>query len=190
MTEIAPYPNARDVGQDLSAQRRRDNTRFRTAPAASYVRYDKWARGGTGVTRQDGPLHKAIRADRWLLDALLPQFPHGTINVFDGDLRSLYAAGAGHSRLGLVSMALTGRRRDDLFPAVPIARVTAYCRRAFAGQTVTFTLSIVGREYVIRAWPLAEPDGATSTTGRREPNPVAARGRHAGRRRAHEPADR
>jgi DNA-binding CsgD family transcriptional regulator len=128
-----------------------------------------------GMTGQDRPLHEAIRAHRWLLDALLQQFPDGSINVFDRDLRYLYAAGTGHARLGLVPEALTGRRLDDLFPAEPIARVRAFCRRAFTGETVTFTLSIFGREYVIRAWPLAEPDAAISAivaVAREVPTPL------------------
>jgi hypothetical protein len=95
-----------------------------------------------------------------LLDALLRHFPDGSINVFDRDLRYLYAAGAGHARLGLVPATLIGKRLDDLFPAGPVAEIRIHCDRAFAGEAVTFTLVILERTYIIRAWPLEEADGA------------------------------
>jgi DNA-binding CsgD family transcriptional regulator len=110
----------------------------------------------------DPSMHEAIRANRWLLDAMLEQFPNGAINVFDRDLRFLYVAGTGLDRIGLRPDRLVGHRLDELFPAI-VARVRSFLDRAFDGETVTFPLTVVGREYWIHAWPLAEPSAAITT---------------------------
>jgi DNA-binding CsgD family transcriptional regulator len=112
-----------------------------------------------GVANESGSVQDAIRANRWLLDAMLEQFPDGAVNVFDRDLRFLYVAGTGLSRIGLRPEELIGHRLDELFPEI-VAWVRPYFNRAFAGETVTFPLSVVGHEYGIRARPLAEPAGA------------------------------
>ena len=115
--------------------------------------------GGTGVAGHVPSIQEAIRAQRWLLDAMLEQFPNGAVNVFDRDLRFLYVAGTGLDRIGLRPEHLVGHRLGELFPEI-VARVRPFFDRAFAGETVTFPLSVVGREYGICAWPLAEPPGA------------------------------
>jgi len=111
------------------------------------------------VAGDDPSIQEAIRAQRRLLDALLEQFPDGAINVLDRDLRFLYVAGTGLDRIGLRPEHLVGHRLEDLFPEI-VASVGPCFDRAFAGETVTFPLSVVGREYGIRAWPLAAPPGA------------------------------
>lgn len=90
---------------------------------------------------------------------MLEQFPDGAVNVFDRDLRFLYVAGTGLSRIGLQPEQLIGHWLDELFPEI-VASVKPFFDRAFDGETVTFSLSVVGREYGIRAWPLAEAAGA------------------------------
>jgi DNA-binding CsgD family transcriptional regulator len=112
-----------------------------------------------GVARDEWSVQDAIRANRWLLDAMLEQFPDGAVNVFDRDLRFLYVAGTGLPRIGLRPEELIGHRLDELFPEI-VAWVRPFFNRAFAGETVAFPLSVVGREYGIRAWPLAEVAGA------------------------------
>jgi DNA-binding CsgD family transcriptional regulator len=112
-----------------------------------------------GVASENGSVQDAIRAHRWLLDAILEQFPDGAVNVFDRELRFLDVAGTGLLRIGLRSEQLIGHRLDELFPEI-VAWVRPFFDRAFAGETVTFPLSVVGREYGIRAWPLAETAGA------------------------------
>lgn len=105
-------------------------------------------------------VQEALRAHRWLLDAMLQQFPNGSINVFDRDLRYLYAVGAGLERVGLSPAALVGTRLADMFPADSVAYVEPFYERAFAGETVVFDLPIFGRSYTIHASPLREPRGS------------------------------
>jgi DNA-binding CsgD family transcriptional regulator len=104
-------------------------------------------------------VQEALRAHRWLLDAMLRQFPNGSINVLDRDLRYLYAAGRGLERAGLAPDSLIGRRLIDLYPADSVAYVGPSYARALAGETVVFDLSVFGRTYTIHASPLREPRG-------------------------------
>jgi hypothetical protein len=112
------------------------------------------------MTEPAWSIQRLVQGHRWLLDYLLKQFPVGSINVFDRDLRYLYATGAGHDRLGLLSVALIGRRLGDIFPAEVVAQAEPSLRRAFAGETVAFTLEAYGQGYDVRAWPLAEASTA------------------------------
>src|SRR6188474_1477127 len=96
---------------------------------------------------QEWSVQQLVQSNSWLLDFLLRQFPDGSINVFDRDFRYLYATGAGHDKLGLIPVALIGHRLDEVFPADVVAQVEPFLDRAFAGETVTFTLSAFGREY-------------------------------------------
>jgi DNA-binding CsgD family transcriptional regulator len=105
-------------------------------------------------------LEEALGCCRWLLDAMLRPFPNGSINVFDRDLRYLYAAGTTFDRVGLPPDVFIGKQIGDLFSAEVVARVTPFYARVLAGETVTFTLSVIGLELSMQAWPLAEPDGA------------------------------
>lgn len=102
----------------------------------------------------DWSVQEAIRVNRRLLDAMLEQFPDGAVNIFDRDLRFLYVAGTGLTRIGFRPEQLIGHRLDELFADI-VPWVRPFFDRAFAGETVTFPLSVVGREYGIRAWPLA-----------------------------------
>src|SRR5215217_6524222 len=90
-------------------------------------------RGGGAMHQRDAPideappcqdgsvderaLRQALHVHRWLLDAMLQQFPLGSVNVFDRELRYLFAAGTGLERVGLSPASLIGKRLEDLFPA-------------------------------------------------------------------------
>jgi DNA-binding CsgD family transcriptional regulator len=104
-------------------------------------------------------IREGLSAHRWLLDAMLEQFPNGSVNVFDRDLRYLYAAGSGLERAGLSPLTLIGKRLSDLFPADSVAHVEPYYARAFGGETVVFALPVLGRDYTVHASPLREPGG-------------------------------
>jgi DNA-binding CsgD family transcriptional regulator len=105
-------------------------------------------------------VQEALREHAWLLDAMLQQFPNGSVNVFDRDLRYLFAAGTGLGRAGLSPADLIGKRLDDLFPADSVAYVRPLYGRAFAGEEVVFELAVFGRVYTIRASPLRDRRGS------------------------------
>src|SRR5688500_15531996 len=95
---------------------------------------DMLASGRSGMETRDRSVQPTIRAHRWLLDAMLEQFPNGSVNVFDRDFRYLYAAGTGLARVGLAPAGLIGMRLDDLYPADAVALVRPFYDRAFAGE--------------------------------------------------------
>jgi len=141
-----------------------------------YLGHTRGRRRGQ-VSGDDRSLPEALRYHRRILDTVLRSFPDGSINVFDRDLRYLYAAGDGLEPVGLTPGLLITRRLDDLFPDELVARVRPFYARAFAGETVTFILPVFGHEYTIQAWPLVEADGAINAIvamAREIPTPPSA----------------
>src|SRR5215210_3810444 len=94
---------------------------------------------------------------------LLSNFPNGSVNVFDGDLRYLLAEGRGLEDEGLSPEMLVGKTLDELFPKESADFVKPYYRRAFAGEDVEFELPLGGRVYGIHAAPLHEEGGEVRT---------------------------
>jgi hypothetical protein len=92
-----------------------------------------------------------------LLKAVVARFPNGSINVFDRDLRYVFAAGEGLAAVGLSSASLIGRTLDELFPAGEVASVKPFLERAFEGQAVQFEVDAFGRTYIMSAGPLDDP---------------------------------
>src|SRR3954452_12437834 len=87
---------------------------------------------------------------------LLSNFPNGSVNVFDKDLRYLLAEGRGLEEEGLSPEMLVGKTLDELFPKESADFVKPYYRRAFAGQNVEFELPLGAQIYSIYAAPLRE----------------------------------
>ena len=94
---------------------------------------------------------------------LLANFPNGSVNVFDRNLRYLLAEGRGLEEEGLASEMLVGKTVYDLFPKESADLVGPYYRRAFSGENVEFELPLGERTYVIYAAPLREEDGEVRT---------------------------
>jgi PAS domain S-box-containing protein len=94
---------------------------------------------------------------------LLANFPNGSVNIFDGDLRYLLAEGRGLEEEGLTPEMLIGKTLDELFPKESADFVRPYYRRAFAGEDVEFELPLGGRTYNIYAAPLREESGEVRT---------------------------
>ena len=94
---------------------------------------------------------------------LLANFPNGSVNVFDRDLRYLLAEGRGLQEAGLAPEALVGKTIDELFPKESADLVGPYYRRAFSGEDVEFELPLGERTYGIAAAPLREEDGEVRT---------------------------
>jgi PAS domain S-box-containing protein len=94
---------------------------------------------------------------------LLANFPNGSVNVFDRDLRYLLAEGRGLKEAGLSPEMLVGKTIEELFPKESADFVGPFYRRAFAGENVEFELPLGGRTYNIFAAPLREEDGEVRT---------------------------
>src|SRR5215213_1457231 len=91
---------------------------------------------------EDGPVEllrrKAGYGSEEFVRQLLANFPNGSVNVFDRDLRYLVAEGRGLEEEGLAPEALVGKTIGDLFPKESADLVGPYYRRAFSGEDVEF----------------------------------------------------
>ena len=117
-------------------------------------------RGPIAVVAYSAVIHEPLEIlDVPLVAAALDGFPNGSINVFDRDLRYVFAAGSGLTELGLSPKALVGRTLDELFdPAlVAIVRRTTAARWRGARQ---FEFAAFGRTYHMSVAPVAATDGA------------------------------
>jgi signal transduction histidine kinase len=92
--------------------------------------------------------------DAALLHAVLDAFPNGSINVFDRDLRYVFAAGRGLTEAGLSSRALAGRRLDELFDPELVSVVEPHYRSAFSGEHRQFQFDAFGKTYHMAAAPI------------------------------------
>lgn len=103
---------------------------------------------------------RRLRENRALLRAAIDQFPNGSVNVFDRDLRYLYVGGQGLGQVGLSPDKLVGKTLAEVFEPGAVAYAAAHYRRAFAGESVEFPLEVGGRTYAIAALPLRADGGA------------------------------
>jgi PAS domain S-box-containing protein len=122
---------------------------------------------GLSVYFQDISEHRraeeALRESEEFVRQLLRNFPNGSVNVFDKDLRYLLAEGRSLEEEGLSSEMLVGKTLDELFPKESVDLVKPYYRRAFAGEDVGFELPLGGHVYGIHAAPLRVEDGEVRT---------------------------
>jgi PAS domain S-box-containing protein len=97
-----------------------------------------------------------LRENEEFIRGLLDNFPNGSVNVFDRDLRYIFADGQGLEQVGLTSDLLVSKTLAELFPKESVELVTPYYRRAFAGEAVEFELPLGERTYSINATPLQD----------------------------------
>jgi len=96
------------------------------------------------------------RKSEELVRRLIENFPNGSVNVFDEDLRYVFAGGKGLEQVGLSSELLEGKMLAEVFPKEQVDFVAPCYRRAFAGEDVEFELSVGEQTYSINAAPLRE----------------------------------
>jgi len=92
-------------------------------------------------------------------DRVLASLPNGSVAIFDGDLRYVFAAGRGLEEVGLSAAGLMGKRLRDVFPAGAVDEVEPQYRRAFLGEAVVFSLACFHRVYSVSAAPYEIRDG-------------------------------
>lgn len=112
------------------------------------------------TTRSGRAEEEALAGGDSLLARLVRNLPGGSVNVFDRDLRYLFAAGRGLAQVGLAPEMIVGRTLWEVFPQDAADYVASYYRRAFAGETVSFDLSFGGRCYALCAAPLGDAGDA------------------------------
>ncbi|HKS27943.1 MAG TPA: ATP-binding protein [Pyrinomonadaceae bacterium] len=96
-----------------------------------------------------------------ILQKLLENFPNGSVNIFDKEMRYLFAAGSGLKEAGLSSSQLAGKSIFDLFEREDAEHAAAYYQLALEGRPVSFELPFHNRLYTINAVPLEAASGET-----------------------------
>ena len=122
---------------------------------------DDRACAGGGGGRCRNSLLEPLSPDGWL-NAMADRFPNGSINIFDREMRYVFAEGEGLRAVGLSAGALVGKRLADIFSAESVAYVEPFYRRAFQGESVRFELPIVDRMYYIAAGPMTTENGSVT----------------------------
>jgi PAS domain S-box-containing protein len=102
---------------------------------------------------------EALRENEQLLRHLTKNIPGGSLNVFDRDLRYLYAEGQGLTDVGIQSEQLIGKTLAEVFPTESVEFVTPFYRRVFAGETLSFELEFTELWFLINAAPLKDAEG-------------------------------
>jgi PAS domain S-box-containing protein len=90
---------------------------------------------------------------------LLENFPDGSINIFDRELRYLLAAGKGLEQVGLFADELVGKTLFELYPREDAEHAATHFRLALEGRPVTFELPFGNRLYSLNAAPLEDRNG-------------------------------
>jgi PAS domain S-box-containing protein len=101
----------------------------------------------------------SLRDNVQLLRHLTRNIPGGSINIFDRDLRYLFAEGQGLARVGLSTEKLVGKTLDELFPPEKVDYVSHYYRRSLAGEHLGFELEVNGQWFIINTAPLEDEHG-------------------------------
>jgi PAS domain S-box-containing protein len=104
---------------------------------------------------QDDQLSNTVK----VFQKLLENFPNGSINIFDRELRYLFAVGRGLEDAGLSSDDLVGKTIFDLFEQKDAEHAAAYYQLALEGHSVSFELPFSKHLYTINAAPLEDANG-------------------------------
>jgi PAS domain S-box-containing protein len=115
--------------------------------------------GSTRDITQRKQVEASLREGEQLLRHLTRNIPGGSLNVFDKDLRYLFAEGQGLSMVGLSTETLVGKTLSELFPPEAVDFVTPYYRRTLAGETLDFELEFGGQWFIINTAPLEDEHG-------------------------------
>ncbi|MBD0370177.1 MAG: response regulator [Pyrinomonadaceae bacterium] len=147
-----------DLREQLAAIRRKEDARQASALSAEafFTRLSEALRRGDGQPNEDG---EQLASTVKVLQKLLENFPNGSINIFDKELRYLFSAGKGLEEAGLSSSQLVGKTIFDLFERTYAEHAAAYYQLAFEGRSVSFELPFSNHLYNINASPLEDRDG-------------------------------
>jgi PAS domain S-box-containing protein len=147
-----------ELRAELAASRQRDDARLmNTMSAEAFFERLSEAMLEQGGAQEDSDeqLSNTVK----ILQKLLENFPNGSVNIFDKELRYLFAAGKGLEETGLSSDYLIGKTIFDLFEREDAEHAAAYYQLAFEGRPLSFELPFSHHLYSINAAPLEDING-------------------------------
>jgi PAS domain S-box-containing protein len=144
-----------ELRAQLSARQQLDDAR-RSNTLSAEAFFDRFSEAILqSKPAEDDQLSNTVR----VFQKLLENFPNGSINIFDKELRYLFAAGKGLEEAGLTSAHLVGKSLFELFPQEHAEHAAAYYQLALEGRAVSFELPFSERLYTIHAAPLEDRSG-------------------------------
>lgn len=136
--------------------------------ATDYLLKDRLARLGTAVTqaleqtrsRRERQLSEAaLRESEKRYRRLAENFPNGTVVLFDRDLRTVLADGAGLAEVGLSKTEVEGKTLWEIFPPERCAAMEPDLRAALAGEMRVAEGSFANRAMERRTVPVRNEHG-------------------------------
>lgn len=103
---------------------------------------------------------RALEESQYLYRTIARHFPNGTINVFDRDLRYIFAEGQELFRYRLTSENLMGTHYLDRLPADVRDEIEPRLRRVFEGEDLSFEVETRGESYMLNAVGLPDREGS------------------------------
>jgi PAS domain S-box-containing protein len=146
-----------ELRAELALLRERESARGGATESAEafFNRFSEAVLQKRSRPRDEDPLSNTVG----VLERLLENFPNGSINIFDRELRYLFAAGRGLKEAGLSSSDLVGKTIFDLFEQRDAEHAAVYYQLAFEGHNVCFELPFKSHLYTINASPLDDGGG-------------------------------
>lgn len=102
---------------------------------------------------------KELQKSEKLYKLIARNFPKGTINVFDKDLKYVFAEGQELDTYGIVGEKLIGRSYTDRFGKDLALSIREKFNRVFSGESISFEFDDNENSYVINAVPLKSDSG-------------------------------
>jgi len=101
---------------------------------------------------------KALEKSQFLYTAVAQNFPNGTINVFDKDLKYIFAEGKELYTHGITSKKLIGTSYIDRLPKEIQPIINSKLQQVFKGKKLEFEIQIKKHYFHISAVPLINED--------------------------------
>lgn len=103
---------------------------------------------------------RALEESQHLYRTIARHFPNGTINVFDRDLRYIFAEGQELFRYRLTSDHLMGTNYLERLPEDLREEIEPRLRRVFEGEDLSFEVGARGQNYILNAVGLPDSEGS------------------------------
>jgi len=174
----SPKQRSMGIGMDLWAKRK-DDTTFPVEVSLNYFKTEEKTfvmglvtditeryKAEAQIRKMNEELEKQVEErtkeleeSRRLYQIVARNFPDGTINVFDKDLKYVFAEGSELFRYGITSEKLVGTDYLVRLPAEVREEVSEKLKSVFEGKNTTFELQVRHNFYLINVVALHNSDG-------------------------------
>lgn len=115
-----------------------------------------------GVARRTKELNRAVQAlkeSQQLYVSMARNFPNGTINVFDRDLKYVFSEGQELFKYGISSQMLIGTNYIERLSPEIGPRIEGELKKVLQGEELSFEVEHNNESYVLNAVPLYDASG-------------------------------